>query len=60
MRKIKIVRQAFSDYECQEFHITPVLTYSWAKTDSGKVYGWVIAIEWGFWAAYIGIAHKNP
>jgi hypothetical protein len=51
-----ILLTAFSDYEDKDFHITPVLTYSWSKTD---VYsGGCLALEWGVWGCYVGFARR--
>lgn len=53
-----LLKKAFVDYECRDFHLTPVLTLSWPNTKelTNVKGGLVIAIEWGFWAAYIGCA----
>ena len=58
-RRYVLVYKAFADYECREFHITPVLTLSWPNTEelTNVKGGYVIAVEWGFWAAYIGYAY---
>lgn len=39
------------DYECDEFHITPVLTYCSIENGQGRC----IAFEWMKFAVYIGI-----
>lgn len=40
------------DFDSYDFHITPVLTYSFVKhLNNNKAYG--ISLEWGHWAIYI-------
>jgi hypothetical protein len=58
-RRYIFLKKAFADYECREFHLTPVLTLSWTNTKelTNIQGGLVIAIEWGFWAAYVGYAY---
>lgn len=54
----KCIARAFSDKACKEFHITPVLTYSWTGTANEYnhiAYGYGLALEWGWWAAYVFI-----
>jgi hypothetical protein len=36
-----------------DFHITPVLTYTYVEIDKGHK-GHCLALEWGHWAVYIG------
>lgn len=48
--------KAFADYKCGEFHLTPVLTLAWPTDMPNIKIAYAIALEWGFWAVYIGLA----
>lgn len=50
-KKAIVVRLILWDYECNETHITPVLTYCSIENGSGKC----LAIEWLKFAFYIGL-----
>ena len=43
------------DPKCLDFHITPVLTLGIAPADQLKniASGYMLAIEWGFWAVVV-------
>jgi hypothetical protein len=47
------------DIANREFHITPVITYSWVDLNNKDFksikHGWGLAFEWGFWAVLFGI-----
>jgi hypothetical protein len=36
-----------------DFHITPVLTFT--RVQKEKSIGWCLVLEWGHWAAYVGL-----
>lgn len=41
------------DWNKYDFHITPVLTFTKVRKEDSQ--GWGLAIEWGHWAAYVGL-----
>jgi len=45
------------DKEKYDFHITPVLTYSYKKSLNGSAK--CLALEWGHWACYIALLKLN-
>lgn len=53
MIKIKAIGLKDVDFNGYDFHITPVLTYSFVKrSNNNKAYA--IVVEWGHWAIYLG------
>jgi len=55
--RTRLAIEPIQDFECREFHITPVLTYSWYESDNIK--GGGLAFEWGSWAILFALAFKK-
>lgn len=60
-KRVHIILNAIHDYECSEFHITPVLTYAWPPKNEKENFptissAFMVAFEWGLWAVCIGFA----
>ena len=58
--KPHLIFEAFTDYYCGEFNITPVITWTWPVEQLDNIRnGYAIAISWGFWDIMIGYAKIN-
>jgi hypothetical protein len=51
--RFKAVGLSYVNWSKYDFHITPVLTYTYAESDNHNN-GKCLALEWGHWAVYIG------
>jgi hypothetical protein len=51
--KYALILKVAQDNKCNEFHITPVLTYAWYNGVSIK--GKSLAFEWGKWILLFGV-----